>query len=67
MNKVGRLVPSSNKLILRDPQASLDFYYGATFGRRAWSQRGGLTAWISQSSAEFKNTTFSQKCGIFVV
>src|SRR3972149_1342223 len=24
MNKVGRLVPSSNKMILRDPQASLD-------------------------------------------
>ena len=28
MNKVGRLVPSSNKLILRD--ISLGFYYGAT-------------------------------------
>ena len=30
MNKVGRLVPSSNKLILRDRQASLGFYYDAT-------------------------------------
>ncbi len=29
MNKVGRMIPSSNKLILRDPQASLGFYYGA--------------------------------------
>ncbi len=27
MNKVGRLVPSSNKMILRD--ISLGFYYGA--------------------------------------
>jgi len=30
MNKVGRLVPSSNKMILRDRVASLGFYYGAT-------------------------------------
>ena len=30
MNKVGRLVPSSNKLILRD--ISLGFYYGAKIG-----------------------------------
>ena len=30
MNKVGRLVPSSNKMILRDRQASLGFYYDAT-------------------------------------
>ena len=29
MNKVGRLIPSSNKMTLRDPQASLGFYYGA--------------------------------------
>ena len=35
MNKVGRLVPSTNKQILRD--ISLGFYYGATFGRRARS------------------------------
>ena len=30
MNKVGRLVPSSNKMILRD--ISLGFYYGAKIG-----------------------------------
>ena len=30
MNKVGRLIPISNKMILRDPQASLGFFYGAT-------------------------------------
>jgi len=29
MNKVGRIIPP-NKQILRDPQASLGFYYGAT-------------------------------------
>jgi hypothetical protein len=29
MNRVGRIVPP-NKQILRDPQASLGFYYGAT-------------------------------------
>jgi hypothetical protein len=32
MNKVGRLIPISNKMILRDPQASLGFYYGAKIG-----------------------------------
>jgi energy-dependent translational throttle protein EttA len=31
MNKVGRIVPP-NKQILRDPQASLGFYYGAKIG-----------------------------------
>ena len=30
MNKVGRLVPSTNKQILRD--ISLGFYYGAKIG-----------------------------------
>jgi hypothetical protein len=29
MNKVGRLIPISNKMILRDRAASLGFYYGA--------------------------------------
>jgi ABC-type polysaccharide/polyol phosphate transport system ATPase subunit len=34
MNKVGRLAQSAsgNKIILRDPQASLGFYYGAKIG-----------------------------------
>ncbi len=31
MNRVGRIVPP-NKQILRDPQASLGFYYGAKIG-----------------------------------
>ena len=30
MNKVGRMIPSSNKMILRD--ISLGFYYGAKIG-----------------------------------
>ena len=42
MNKVGRIAHSApNKQILRDRAASLGFYYGATFGRRARSQRRG--------------------------
>ena len=32
MDKVGRIVPPDNKHVLRDPQASLGFYYGAKIG-----------------------------------
>src|SRR3972149_1999971 len=41
MNKVGRLVPSSNKMILRD--ISLGFYYGAKIGLRGLNGAGKAT------------------------
>jgi hypothetical protein len=40
MNKGGCIVPP-NKQILRDRVTSLASNYGATFGRRAWTQRRG--------------------------